>query len=126
MRSISRSLAIAVVAALVVVLVPAGASAAVTQTSSCTDGGKHPWQAHSVWGAEYRDAAGVNRITNDTTGFTSAAPDATTVDYSVKGYDGNGQLIYSATEENRVFNFQVGTAYLNLNPRNPPSAPGKA
>ena len=77
--------------AAVVVMFPSSASAAVTQNSSCTDGGKHLWKARSVWGSEYRDAAGVKRITNDTTGFTSAAPDATTVDYSVKGYDGNGQ-----------------------------------
>ena len=96
------------------------------QTSSCTDKGGHLWKARSVWGAEYRDAAGVIRIANDRFGFTSAAPDATTVDYSVRGYDCTGKQIYVRAEENRVFDFKVGTAYLTLNPRNPPSSPGKA
>ena len=39
---------------------------------------------------------------NNAVGFTSAAPDATTVDYSVKGYDGAGKLIYSVTESDRA------------------------
>ena len=52
-----------------------------------------------MWGAEYVDAGGVKRIVNDAVGFTSAAPDATTVDYSVKGYDDAGKLIYSSAAD---------------------------
>ena len=130
LRSISRRLAFALVALLavvaVVVVFPSSASAATTQKSSCKDKGKHLWKARTVWGAEYRDAGGVKRISNNAVGFTSAAPDATTVDYSVKGYDGAGKLIYSVTESDRAYNFKKGTRYLTRNPRNPPSAPGKA
>ena len=130
MRTVSRRLAFALAAMLaavaVVVVFPSSASAATTQKSSCTDKGKHLWKGRAVWGGEYRDAAGVKRIVNNAVGFTSAAPDATTVDYSVKGYDGAGKLIYSAKESNRVYKFKKGTRYLTRNPRNPPSAPGKA
>ena len=79
-----------------------------------------------MWGAVYRDAAGVKRIAERSVGFTSAAPDATTVDFSVKGYDGAGKRIYHVTKQDRAFNFRGGTVYLTRNPRNPPSAPGKA
>ena len=62
LRSISRRLAFALVALLamvaVVVVFPSSASAATTQKSSCKDKGKHLWKARTVWGAEYRDAAG--------------------------------------------------------------------
>ena len=126
MRSISRGLAVVLVAAVAVVMVPSGASAATTQTSSCTDGGKHRWQGRAVWGAEYRDAARVKRIVNNAVEFTSAAKDATTVDYSIKGYDGAGKRIYNVSQKDRKFNFRGGTVYLTRNPRNPPSAPGKA
>ena len=96
------------------------------QTSSCTDGGNHLWQGRTVWGAEYVDAGGVKRIVNDSVGFTSAAPDVTTVDYSIKGYDGAGNLIYSSAADDWVFDFSRGLGYLTRNPRNPASAPGKA
>ena len=109
-----------------VVVVPSGASADTTLTSSCTDGGKHRWQGRAVWGTEYRDAAGVKRIATTRSGFTSAAPDATTVDYSIKGYDGIGKRIYSVAQQDRQVKFRGGTVYLTRNPRNPPSAPGKA
>jgi hypothetical protein len=124
-RSLLRGLAVAVAAALVVVVVPSGASADTTLTSSCTDGGKHRWQGRAVWGAEYRDAAGVKRVASEAVGFTSAAPDATTVDYSIKAYDGSGKRIYSVAQKDRRFAFRGGTVYLTRNPRNPPSAPGK-
>ena len=125
MRSLFRGLAVAVAAALVLVVVPAGASAHTTLTSSCTDGGDHLWRGRAVWGAEYRDAAGVKRVASEAVGFTSAAPDATTVDYSIQGYDGSGKRIYSVAQKDRRFSFRGGTVYLTRNPRNPPSAPGK-
>ncbi len=125
-RSLARGLTVVLVSALVVVVVPAGATAATTQTSSCTDGGKHRWKGRAVWGAVYRDAAGVKRVSMSAVRFTSAAKDATTVDYSIKGYDGAGKRIYHVTQQDRAFKFRGGTVYLTRNPRNPPSAPGKA
>lgn len=110
----------------VVVVFPLSASADTTQTSSCTDKGEHLWEGRTVWGAEYRDAAGVKRIVNDSVAFTSRAPDATTVDYWVRVYDGAGLETYYSAESDRVFNFQLGNVYLSRNPGNPPSAPGRA
>lgn len=107
--------------------VTAPADAAVTQTASCTDGGKHLWQGKTVWGDVYTDSAGVRKVSNDYVGFTSAASDATTVDYSVKMYSGAGVLLQTLTEADRVFNFSAGSTYLVRNPLNPPaqSAPAK-
>lgn len=110
----------------VAVTFPSSASAAVTQTKTCTDKGKHKWTGRAVWGAEYRDGAGVKRIRNDVVGFTSRAKDATTVDYSIKVYNGAGKRLSTQAQSNRAFKFKDGTAYLTRNPRNPPSAPGKA
>ena len=59
------------------------------------------WKGRAVWGAEYRDAAGVKRIVNNAVKFTSAAKDATTVDFSVKGYDGAGKRIYTVRQQDR-------------------------
>lgn len=130
LRSTSRRLtfAAATLACMmaVVTLIAPTASADEVQTSSCTDKGGHVWKARTIWGKEYRDPAGVVRIANDRFGFTSAAPDATTVDYSVRGYNGTGMQTYVKAEENRAFDFKGGTEYLSHNPRNPPSSPGKA
>ena len=84
------------------------------------------WQGRTVWGKEYVDAAGVKRIVNDAVAFTSADVDATTVDYSIRGYDGAGKVIYATAADDWVFDFVKGTNYLTRNPRNPGSAPGKA
>ena len=102
------------------------AGASTTATSSCTDGGKHLWRGRAVWGAGYTDQAGVRRVVLSAAGFTSAAPDATTVDYSVQTYDAAGHLVQTMRESNRRFDFARGTVQLNRNPRNPPSAPGRA
>ena len=131
MRSISRRLAFALAAMLALVAAlaaafPAGASADTPQTSSCTDKGGHPWQGRTVWGATYQDAAGVTRVTNDSVEFSSSAADATTVDYSVRVYNGSGKETSVQQEDNRAFDFAGGTVYLKRNPRNPPSAAGKS
>ena len=107
-------------------MAPSGASADTTQTSTCSDGGGNLWQGRTVWGKEYVDAGGNKRIVNDAVAFTSADADATTVDYSIKGYDGAGKVIYTSAADDWVFDFVKGTNYLTRNPRNPESAPGKA
>ena len=131
MRSVPRRLALLLAAALasttvVAVTFPSSASAAVTQSSTCTDKGNHKWTGRAVWGDTYRDRAGVKRIRVDVVGFTSAHPEATTVDYSVKVYNKAGRRLSTQAESDRAFSFKQGTAYLSRNPRNPPSAPGKA
>jgi len=131
LRSVSPRLALSLAVALastamVAVTFPASASAAVTQTATCTDQGKHKWNLRAVWGAEYRNKAGVKRIRVDAVGFTSADPEATTVDYSIKVYNGAGKRLSTQAQSDRKFKFKGGTAYLSRNPRNPPSSPGKA
>ena len=98
----------------------------VTQTGTCVDGGGTKWTARSVWGGEYTDSGGTRRVTNDRTGFTSASALATTVDYSMQTYNGAGSLLQTLAEDNRAFNFTGGTSYLDRDPLNPPTAPGKA
>lgn len=100
------------------------ASADTVQTATCTDGGKHLWTIRSTWGAEFTEG-GVRKVTNDVTGFTTAAADATTVDYTVKTYGPTGTLLQTLGEQDRAFDFKAGTAYLNRNPQNPPTGPGK-
>jgi len=95
-------------------------------TSSCIDGGGHRWSGRSLWRSEYTDGDGSKLVHLSRVGFTSTAPDATTVDYTVKVYDGAGALLQSLGGSNRLFNFRKGSAYLSVNPRNPPSSPGRA
>jgi hypothetical protein len=102
------------------------AEAATTQTATCVDGGGAKWTVRSVWGSEYTDGTGTKVITNNPTGFTTSASAATTVDYSVRTYNGAGVLLQSLVEQDRAFDFSSSTRYLDQNPINPPSAPGKA
>lgn len=102
------------------------AAATTTQTSSCVDGGGTTWTVRSAWGGEYTNAAGVKVVTNDLTSFSTSAAAATTVDYSVKTYSGEGSLLQTLGQEDRAFDFANGTSYLGRNPINPPTAPGKA
>lgn len=97
--------------------------AATTAAGACTDGGRHAWQAESVWGEEYTDAAGVRRIANDVTRFRTLASDANTVDYTVRTYDGNGALLQTLAEDDRAL--AVGS-WLTRNPVNPPTTPGRS
>lgn len=94
-------------------------AADVTQTATCTDDGGHLWTVRSIWGSTYTGSDGRRHITNDTTGFTSAAADATTVDYSIRSYNADGSQAGVQGEQDRTFNFADGTSYLNRNPANP-------
>ncbi len=108
-------------------LVAAGtASAATTQTASCTDGGDHAWQARSVWGKTYKEDDGSTRVTNNAVSFSSAASDATTVDYTVTTYDGSGRVVKAFSESDEKFDFDGGSRYLKVDPRNPPNDPGRS
>lgn len=102
------------------------AAADTTQTSSCTDGGGHLWQVQTVWEGLDTESDGVTRVIDNAVSFTSSAPDATTVDYTLSTYDGDGALVKSIAASDRSFDFDRGGTYLRLDPRNPPSAPGKA
>jgi hypothetical protein len=103
---------------------PAQAATTDAETATCVDGGGARWTVRSVWGSEV-DAAGGKVVQNDSTGFTTTAAAATTVDYRIAVYDGAGKLFHTLTQEDRSFAFAGGKRYLNRNPRNPPSAPGK-
>jgi len=100
------------------------AAADVPQTANCTDKGGTVWNAKTLWGKEYT-AGGVKKIANDMIGFTTATPAATTVDYTVMTYDGDGKLLQTLGSQDRAFDFKQGTAYLTHNPINAPTAPGR-
>jgi len=102
------------------------AEATTTQNASCVDGGGTTWKVRSVWGVEFTKDSGERVVTNDWTGFTSSASAATTVDYSVRTYDGAGKLLQTLGEQDRAFGFASGTKFLDRNPQNPATAPGKA
>lgn len=114
---------ISLAAAALVAISPAQAET--TQTASCVDGGGTKWKLHVVWGDDYA-TSGVKMARNRVTGFTSSSPAATTVDYSIRTYDGAGHLVQVMGQQDRAFDFARGTRYLDQNPANPPSAPGKA
>src|SRR3954454_11676890 len=103
---------------------PVEAATTNTQAASCVDGGGARWTVKSVWGAEVGNAAGFKVVENDATGFTNTGAAATTVDYSVKTFNGSGKLLQTLSEQDRAFSFSGGKQYLNRNPRNAPSAPG--
>lgn len=116
--------ALSLAAGVATVLVPAvQADAATTLTSSCTDKGGHLWRAYTVWSNEYSDA-GIKRVTISAAGFTTAAADATTVDYTISTYE-KGTLLQRLSESDRAFSFGAGKTYLTANPRNPATAPGQ-
>lgn len=102
------------------------AEATTTQKASCVDGGGTTWTVHSDWGAAYTNALGAKLVSNDSTGFTSASSSATTVDYSIRTYDGAGVLQHTQTEQDRAFDFAAGSKFLDRNPVNPPTAPGRS
>lgn len=109
----------------VVVGVRTNADASTTQTATCTDDGGHLWTIRSVWGETY-DSGGVTKIRLNPTGFTSAAADATTADWSMRVYDATGDLLQKTGGQDSAFDFEGGGAYLDVNLADPPSAPGEA
>lgn len=102
-----------------------GASNLTTQQASCVDDGGARWTVRSVWGAEKVSAAGLTTVQNDSTGFTTSATAATTVDYSIKSYDRDGNLAQVLADHDKRFNFSHGNRYLSRNPKNVLSAPGR-
>ncbi|HEY0240592.1 MAG TPA: hypothetical protein VGC37_18325, partial [Friedmanniella sp.] len=96
------------------------------QTASCTDGGGHLWNARTVWGGTYKEADGTVRRVDDAVSFTTGAPDATTVDYSVTTYDGSGAVVKKVGKNDLAFDFGGGSRSATVDPRNPPTSPGKA
>jgi 3D (Asp-Asp-Asp) domain-containing protein len=123
---ICRALVIVGLAASLVVIGDRPAEAATTlQTAFCVDRSGHFWQGQSLWGAAYTDEGGIRRVQNNWTGFTAAATDATTVDYTIKTYNADGSLAQLIGEQDRRVNFALGTAYLQRNPQNPVSGPGR-
>lgn len=103
-----------------------GATTLTKQTATCVDGGGTRWTVQSVWGAHTIGASGVPVAPNDTTGFTTTARTATTVDYAVKVYDGRGRLVQTLSEQDRSFNFRSGRTFFNRNPKNVAAAPRDA
>ena len=103
------------------------AAADTNQTASCTDAGGHVWKGRSTWDSRtYTEADGTTRIINNNVGFTSAADDATTADFTVTTFDGSGKVIKATSKSDVSFDFKDGTAYYTVDPRNPPSSPGKS
>jgi hypothetical protein len=102
------------------------ASAATTQTASCTDAGNHVWKARSVWGKTYKEDDGSTRVINNEVAFTSTSSDATTADYSVTTYDGSGDVVKTVSRQDLAYDFDGGASYYKLDPRNPPSDPGRS
>lgn len=120
----ARSLAIvagSAAAALVTfgLAIPAGA-ATTTQTASCTDGGGAVWNLHSTWGAVTR-----GKVANDVTGFLSTAPAASTVDYSMRVYDGSGTQVQVTGGQDVAIDDKGGAAYFDRDLTDAPSSPGK-
>ncbi|MGI3783914.1 MAG: hypothetical protein ACRYG2_24375, partial [Janthinobacterium lividum] len=102
------------------------ASAATTQTASCTDAGNHVWKAKTSWGKTYKEGDGSTRVIDNEISFTSAASDATTVDYTVTTYDGSGDVVKAVSKRDLTFDFAGGDRSYTLDPRNPPSDPGRS
>lgn len=125
-RPLRVALAVAAVATVAVVTPVPAASASTTQTASCTDGGGHLWKARTTWEGLYAEGDGVQRVADNDVSFTTAAADATTVDYTVTSYDGSGDVVKAIAASDRSFDFDGGGTSLKVDPRNPPSAPGRS
>jgi hypothetical protein len=122
LKVIAASLGLATCGSLLVAI---PAAAATTQTARCTDRGGHVWKARAIWRSTYT-SSGVRRIRINHVAFTSAARDATTVDYRIRVHNPNGRVIQTLGRQDRRFDFDRGTTYLVRNPRNPISSPGRA
>lgn len=101
-----------------------GAAEAVDQTKTCTDGAKRVWKAKAVWGNPYVAADGTTRVKIDYLGWTTSAQTVTTK-AEVKTYRPVGQLIQTLASDH-AFDYDAGQTWLNRNPKNPPSQPGKS
>lgn len=102
------------------------ASAATTQAASCTDAGGHLWKARTSWGGTYEESDGTVRRINNDVSFTTAASDATTADYTITTYDGSGGIVRRVSKNDLWFDFDGGARWYRIDPRNPPTDPGRA
>ena len=100
-----------------VVLAPNSAEAAVTQTASCTDAGGHVWSVHTTWGA----VSSTGKVAVTATGFSSAAADATTADWSMHSVNPNGTDAQVTGGQDTAFNFDGGRAFLERDLADPTS-----
>ena len=114
--------AICVLAVASAVIGSVPASAATTQTSSCTDGGGVRWSGKAIWGGT-SSTSGITKVIIDYAGWTTSRSGTVPTDSAVRSYDGAGNLVKSLTWTG-PFNYVYGTAYQSRNPENPPSAPG--
>jgi hypothetical protein len=80
----------------------------------------------TTWEGSSTEKDGVKRIVDNDVSFTSSASDATTVDYTLTTYDGDGEVVKKMTDSDLSFDFDRGATFLRLDPRNPPSAPGRS
>ncbi len=99
---------------------PAGA--AITQTSSCVDGGGVRWTAKAIWDRTYV-AGGITKVTIDYAAWTTSRAGTVPTDSWVRSFDGTGKEV-GVKAWTGPFNYAAGTAYKSRNPLNPPSAPG--
>ena len=114
------------IAALTFATAGLSATRSIALTATCTDASGAVWKLKSVWGPRYKAKHGATRVHTYATGFTTNAPAATTVDYTIKTYSGAGRLLQTLHRRNRAFDFKAGNAWLKRNVINPLSAPGKA
>lgn len=105
-------------------LVAPAAEASTTKTASCTDGGHHRWTVKAVWGGVHTDH-GVAKVSASAVRFTTRAKKTAYVDYVVTVVDGTGRTVQKTRRDDRKFAFKKGKRYLSLNPKNPPSSPGR-
>ncbi|HEY0239126.1 MAG TPA: hypothetical protein VGC37_10780 [Friedmanniella sp.] len=123
MRRCSLAVAALTVLAPLLVLVPS-AGASTTKTASCTDGGGHAWTVKAVWGDVYADQ-GTTKVAASAVRFTTKSSKTKYVDYVITVVDGSGATVQKVRRDDRKFAFKKGKKYVSVNPKNPPSAPGR-
>lgn len=101
------------------------AEAAITQTSSCVDGGGVRWTSRAIWGGVYQAADGAQRVSVDYAGWTTSKAGTVPTDSSVRTYDSAGALVQSLPWTGGM-DYGAGSVYKVRNPMNPVSAPGRA
>lgn len=124
-RALVPALTALCASAAVLAAVPAPASAAVTGTASCVDGGGTRWDVKATWGGTYKGADGATKVTMDYAGWTTTRAGSVPTDSRVRVYDGAGRKLADRSSS-APFDYQGGTRSASRNPVNPPSAPGKA
>ncbi len=104
------------------VLGQGSATAATTQTKSCTDGSGVRWTVIATWGRTYTKG-GVRKVVLSSARWTTKSTVART-DSWVRTYDGRGRRL-QALARSGAFDYRSGTVYAKRNPINPPTAAGR-